>query len=91
MPTKPDQVREKKEIRDRRTNLPSLERNGRATDGSETKQSLQSNGNDSNSSNRQQDAGLIRYVYDGIELTIAFQPSSLSNTSALYCGDKVRI
>ncbi len=60
------------------------ERNGQ----SETKQM---NGNDSPliSTNRQHELGAIRYVYDGIESTIQYSSVNLSNTSALYYGDKV--
>ncbi|CAF3989006.1 unnamed protein product [Rotaria sordida] len=67
------------------------ERNGRSNDISETKQQQQTNGTDSlsTSSNRQQDQGLIRYIYDGTESTIPYVSTNLSNTSALYCGDKV--
>lgn len=70
----------------------SLERNSRPNDTSENKQQ-QTNGNDaiSTSANRQQEPGLIRYVYEGNESTIPYLPTNLSNTSALYCGDKVRI
>ncbi len=69
----------------------NLERNGRSNEQSETKQ--QTNGSDSPliSTNRQQEPGVIRYVYDGIESTIQYSSPNLSNTSALYCGDKVNI
>jgi hypothetical protein len=64
------------------------ERNGRSNEQSETKQT---NGSDSPliSTNRQHEPGVIRYVYDGIESTIQYTSANLSNTSALYCGDKV--
>jgi len=69
----------------------NLERNGRSNELSETKQ--QTNGSDSTSTpvNRQQEPGVIRYVYDGIESTIQYLSANLSNTSALYCGDKVSV
>jgi len=35
----------------------------------------------------QQESGVIRYIYDGIESTIEFL---LTNNSTLYCGDKVK-
>jgi hypothetical protein len=59
---------------------------------SETKQQ-QTNGNDPVTTpvNRQQEPGIIRYVSDGIESTIQYLSTNLSNTSALYCGDKVRL
>jgi hypothetical protein len=37
-----------------------------------------------------QEPGIIRFICDGIESTIQFLPANISNTSALYCGDKVR-
>ena len=55
-------------------------------DSSESKQTI--NGNDS-PIHRQQEPGIIRYIYEGIESTIQYLSTSLSNTSALYCGDKV--
>lgn len=64
-----------------------LERNGRSNEQSEIKQ--QTNGNDS--TNRSSEPGLIRYVYEGAESTIQYLPANLSNTSALFCGDKVII
>ena len=64
-----------------------LERNGRSNDLSETKQ--QTNGGDSTATHRQAEPGVIRYVYNGIESTIQYSSGNLSNTSALYCGDKV--
>jgi len=42
-----------------------------------------------NGDNNGNDSGLIRYVYDGIESTIPYFSTNLSNTSTLYCGDKV--
>lgn len=67
-----------------------LERNGRSNDALDIKQQI--NGNDSlpTSVNRQQEPGIIRYVSDGIESTIQYLSNNLSNTSTLYCGDKVR-
>jgi len=35
----------------------------------------------------QQESGVIRYIYDGIESTIEFLST---NNSTLYCGDKVK-
>ena len=61
------------------------ERNGRSNEQSEMKQPI--NGNDSN--NRSSEPGLIRYVYEGVESTIQYTTTNLSNTSALFCGDKV--
>jgi cold shock CspA family protein len=76
-------------IVERDANDERSERNGRSNEQSETKQ--QTNGSDSPliSTNRQQEPGVIRYVYDGIESTIQYSSPNLSNTSALYCGDKV--
>ena len=69
----------------------NLERNHRSNDASEIRQQ-QTNSNDSlsNSVHRQQEPGIIRYEYDGTESTIQYLSTNLSNTSALYCGDKVR-
>ncbi|CAF4763274.1 unnamed protein product, partial [Rotaria magnacalcarata] len=53
----------------------------------------QTNGNDtvSSSINRQQEPGLIRYAHQSNESTIQYLSTNLSNTSALYYGDKVNI
>ncbi|CAF3428799.1 unnamed protein product [Rotaria socialis] len=76
-------------IVERDANDARLERNGRSNEASETKQT---NGNDTVSSsinNRQQEPGLIRYVHQSNESTIQYLSTNLSNTSALYYGDKV--
>jgi len=54
--------------------------------------SQQTNGNDliTIPTTRQQELGIIRYICDGIESRIQYLPSNISNTSVLYCGDKVR-
>jgi hypothetical protein len=55
--------------------------------------SQQTNGNDliTIPITRQQELGIIRYICDGIESRIQYLPSNVSNTSVLYCGDKVRL
>ena len=58
-----------------------LERNGRSNEMSDTKQPM--NGSE-------QEPGIIRYVSDGVESTVQYLPTSLTNTPAVYCGDKVR-
>lgn len=57
----------------------------------ETKSQQQSNGNDSISipTSRQQEPGLIRYIWDDKEAIIQFSTTNISNTATLYCGDKV--
>ncbi|CAF0873866.1 unnamed protein product [Adineta ricciae] len=76
-------------IVERDANDGRLERNGRSNDALDMKQQI--NGNDALTApiNRQQEPGIIRYVSDGIECTIQYLSSNLSNTSTLYCGDKV--
>ncbi|CAF0776592.1 unnamed protein product [Adineta steineri] len=53
--------------------------------------SQQLNGNDSISIpiSRQQESGIIRYVWNETKASIQFLSTNISNTSALYCGDKV--
>ncbi|CAF0761612.1 unnamed protein product [Rotaria sordida] len=69
------------------------ERNNRGNDVQSTNenkiQQTHSNDSISNSTNRQQDFGIIRYICDGIESTIQFLSTNISYTSTLYCGDKV--
>jgi hypothetical protein len=71
----------------------SEENNGRSIDGHnhlDMKVQLSSAVNDTTSTHRYVDAGLIRYIVDGFESTIPFLSQYSSNTSALYCGDQVR-
>ncbi|CAF4407626.1 unnamed protein product, partial [Rotaria sp. Silwood2] len=69
------------------------ERNNRGNDGQSTTenkvQQTLNNDSISNSTNRQQELGIIRYICDGIESTIQFPSTNISNTSTLYYGDKV--
>lgn len=58
-----------------------------ASDDRQSELKQQTNGNDS--TNRSSESGLIRYVHDGVESTIQYLSTNLSNTSALFCGDKV--
>ena len=58
-----------------------------ASDERQSELKQQTNGNDS--ANRSSESGLIRYVHDGVESTIQYLSANLSNTSALFCGDKV--
>ncbi|CAF0818847.1 unnamed protein product [Rotaria sp. Silwood1] len=52
-------------------------------------QQTQNNDSTSNSINRSQDSGIIRYICDGIESTIQFLSTNMNNVSTLYYGDKV--
>ncbi|CAF0930031.1 unnamed protein product [Rotaria sp. Silwood1] len=52
-------------------------------------QQTQNNDSTSNSINRSQDSGTIRYICDGIESTIQFLSTNMNNVSTLYYGDKV--
>ncbi|CAF3081035.1 unnamed protein product [Rotaria socialis] len=71
------------------------ERTNRGNDARSTTENKiqQTQGNDSisNPTNRQSEPGIIRYVCDGIEATIPFLSTNISNTSALYYGDKVEL